>query len=80
MKVPKKDSRLWHIAKKYCPKRIGSPIELKPIKLSDDGMYVTILVGYQQKEVVFNMSQLVKFLGVPSNGRYEFQNLPHKGE
>lgn len=80
MKVNKKDSRLWHIAKKYCPKRVGSHIELKPIKLSDDGMQVTILVGWGQKEVAFNMSQLVKFLGVPNGGRYEFQNLSHKGE
>ena len=81
MKIKKKDSRLWHIAKKWCPKSLAvrPPTILKPIKLSDDGMEVTIS-NQDGVERTFNMKSLAKFLDIPNGGRFEFQNLPHKGE
>lgn len=81
MKVKKKDSRLWHIAKKYANKRVGRGIIdiLKPVALSDDGMFVTIMNTRTLAEQTFNMEQFVRIFGVPNNGKYEFQELPHKG-
>lgn len=82
MKVNKKDSRLWHIAKKYAPKKLGAMTMLKPIRLSDDGLQVTLVDEWttNKQEMTFTMKQLVKYLGVPNGGKFEFQNLSHKGE
>lgn len=82
MKVKKKDSRLWHIAKKYAPKKLGPVTMLKPVKLSDDGLQVTLFDDWNPGlgERTYTLKELVKYLRIPGGAIYEFQNLPHKGE